>query len=89
MNTPADDHTLKIADTPTDDEVSLPDEVHAGANCSHEAILPLPPATAKSKRRGRRGRVQRLTPEEMELEFERVQRRNGKPTFARGTDPDE
>jgi hypothetical protein len=81
MNKPTD-YILKIADTPTDDDVP-------GA-----AAAP-PPAATKSdgtsrpqrKRRGRPRNVQRLTPEEMDREIDRVHRSNGGPTLARDTDP--
>jgi hypothetical protein len=94
MNTPID-YTLKIADTPQDDGVSLPD-VHAEASCSPDRSTAAQPAPTKpsrlsnieGKRRGRRGSVQKLTPEEIDQEIDRVQRLNGRPTLARGTYPD-
>jgi hypothetical protein len=88
-------HRLKIADTPTDDE----DVVLA---VSEDTIAPSPPApqseskssqqslwTDDSQGKKRSGKTQRLSPEEMDEELDRVSRLNGVPTLARGTSRDE
>lgn len=67
--------TLKIADTPTADD-SIPIPINETKRSPHR------------KRRG--GSVQKVSPEEMREEIDRMNRLNGvgKPAFAEGTEPD-
>ncbi len=97
MSTPTN-YRLKIADTPTDgDEDPLPidttTEAEDAETPSPEVVSSAPPAPSgtENKRRGRRGRVQRVTTEEIDAEIERVNRLNGniKPGIAPGTWQDE
>jgi hypothetical protein len=76
------DYILKIADTPTDDDVP-------GAAAATPPVPAKPGRTSRTqrKRRGRRGSVQRLTPEAMAEEIDRVHHLDGGPTLARDTDP--
>jgi hypothetical protein len=81
MNKPTH-HILKIAETPTDDDVPA-------AAGTTPAVPKKSGGTSRTqrKRRGRLGSVQRLTPEAMAEEIDRVHHLNGRPTLARGTDP--
>jgi hypothetical protein len=73
MNQP-DKPSLKIADTPTEEDAAMP------------ATKPCQPSKSKRKDHRKRGLVQRLTPEEMDAEIDRVSLGNGRPILARGTD---
>jgi len=99
MNAPIN-HGLKIADTPPDDETAIsPDIDIAIASTAPAATVesnqpsrePSPSSRTAGEKRSQRGKgqVQKLTPDEMELEIERVRRLNGNggPTLAKDTDP--
>lgn len=75
-------HSLKIADTPTEDEAAEASE--SADDCS--VPPPAPPTNSKSNQPGK---TQRLSPDRMDEEIDRVNRLNGTPTLARDTCQDE
>lgn len=90
---------LRIANTPADDAHDGPSPaIHLSSpgSPSHSPAAPAEQdrqlASATGKRRRRRpGGTQKLSPDEMRIEIERVNRLNGNigPGIARGTHPDE
>ena len=94
MNSPTN-HGLKIADTPGDDDEKSGDADKSAISADAIPENSTPSSTEgkaenkKSSGGGRRGGTEKLTPEEMDEEIERVKRLNGTPTLAKDTGREE